>query len=103
MKLYAASASLDGDEEDIMWLCALFPSPPHLCAVVRHADLTRGEETVRFTRCVGRELRVFWVQDVTPDQAAAITEACEPIRRWSTGAFVAAVGRALGVEVHRVQ
>ena len=102
MKLYAAGASLD-DEEQIMWLSALLPSPPHLRAVLVHPDLTHGEETVRFIRCVGRELWVFWVPDVTEDQAAAITAACEPIRRWSVEEFSKAVGRALGAKVQRLQ
>jgi len=56
-----------------MWLSALFASPPYLCAVVQHPDLTHGEETVQFIRCVGRELWVFWVPDVTEEQALAIT------------------------------
>jgi len=103
MKLYAAGASLDGDEEAIMWLSALLPSPPHLRAVVEDPDLTHGEETVRFIRCVGRELCVFWVPDVTEEQAAAITAACEPIRKWSVEAFATAVGRALDAEVQRLQ
>jgi hypothetical protein len=103
MKLYAAGASID-DEEEIMWLSALFESPPHLRAVVQHPDLTHGEETVRFIRCVGRELWVFWVPDVTEQLAAAITATCEPIRKWSTEAFIAAVARTLpGARVTRLQ
>jgi hypothetical protein len=102
MKLYAAGASLD-DEEAIMWLSALLPSPPHLCAVVQHPGLTHGEETVRFIRCVGREIWVYWVPDVTEEQAAAITAACEPIKRWSVEAFSKAAGRALGAKVQRMQ
>jgi len=102
LQIYAAGVPLD-DEEQIIWLSALFPSPPHLRAVVQHPDLTHGEETVRFIRCVGRELWVFWVPDVTEEQAAAITAACEPISKWSVGAFAAAVGRAIGAPVHRLQ
>jgi hypothetical protein len=40
---------------------------------------------------------------VTEEQAAAITAASEPIRRWSVEAFSKAVGRALSVKVERLQ
>jgi len=104
LKIYAAGAPLD-DEEAIMYLCALLPSPNYLCAVVEPPDPAQDpeQESVRFVRCLGRDLWVFWVPDVSSDQAAAITAACEPIRRWSVEAFTAAVGRALGARVTRVQ
>jgi hypothetical protein len=95
-----------GDEEAIMFLYASLPSPAYVCAIVEHpaSGHPSGEtETVRFARCVGRELCVFWVPDVTCQQTAAITAACESIRTWSVGAFTAAVSRALGANVVRVQ
>jgi hypothetical protein len=106
LKIYVAAASLD-DEEAIMLLSALLPGPGYLCAIVETPaplnSLDEGTETVRFVRCVGRELYVFWVPNVTPEQAATITAACEPIKKWSTEVFVAAVSRALTAEVVRVQ
>jgi hypothetical protein len=106
LRIYAAGAPLD-DEEAIMWLSALLPSPVYLRAIVEPPTSTHRleEETdsVRFVRCVGRELYVFWVPDVTTPQAAAITAACEPIRKWSVEAFTAAVGRALNAKVLRMQ
>jgi hypothetical protein len=102
LRLYVASAPVN-DDEAIMWLSALLPSPAYLCAVVEYPAIAGGEETVRFVRCVGRELCVFWVPDVTPDQAAAITAACESIGNWSAEAFTAAVGRALCAEIQRLQ
>ena len=106
LKLYVARAPL-GDEEAIMLVCALIPSPAYLCATVEHPGLAddseRGAETVHFLRCVGQEIRVFWVPRVTEAQAAAIRVACERIKQWSVEAFTAAVGRALGAKVQRLQ
>jgi hypothetical protein len=102
VRLYLASAPLN-DDEAIMCLSALLPSPAYLCAVVELPPIARGEEVARFVRCVGRELCVFWVPDVTPDQAAAITAECNAITNWSAEAFTAAVGRALGADVSRLQ
>jgi hypothetical protein len=106
LNLYVASAPAD-DDEAIMLICALIPSPGYLCATVEHAasatDPDDDTETVHFLRRVGREIRVFWVPDVTEAQPAAIRAACEPIRKWSIEAFIAAVGRALGGKVERLQ
>lgn len=106
MKLYVASAPLD-DEEAIMLICALIPGPACVCATVEHVRLAEHSdeetETVHFLRCVGQEIRVFWVPDVTESEAAAIRVTCEPINRWTVEAFTAAVSRALGAEVLRVQ
>jgi len=90
-----------------MLICALISSPAYLCATVEHAasakDSDDDTETVHFLRCVGQEIRVFWVPDVTEAQAAAIRIACQPIRSWSVDAFAATVGRALDTEVQRLQ
>src|SRR5258708_31567348 len=102
LSIYVASAPAN-DEESVMYLCACLPAPAYLRAIVEHPAPARGEETVRFVRCVGRELCVFWLPDVTDEEAAAIAAACEPIGRWSVEAFTAAVGRALGATVRRLQ
>jgi hypothetical protein len=64
-----------------MYLCALLPSPTYVCAIVEHPasthTLEERTELVRFVRCVGRDLWVFWMPDVSPEQAAATTAACE--------------------------
>ena len=88
-----------------MLLSVLFESPAYLRAVIApaaHAQVS-PDETVRFARCVGRELYVFWVPNVTEEQAAAITTACRRIKTWSIEAFTAAVGRALDAKVQRLQ
>lgn len=106
VKLYVARAPVD-DDESIMLICALIPSPAYLCATVEHAapgdNLDEETETVHYLRCVGGEIAVFWVPDLTEAQAAAIRVACEPIRSWSVEAFTAAVGRALDAKVQRLQ
>ena len=106
LNLYVASAPAD-DDEAIMLICALIPSPAYLCATVEHAasakDSDDGTETVHFLRRVGQEIRVFWVRDVTSEQAVAITAACKRISRWSVDAFTTAVSGALGARVTRVQ
>ena len=106
LNLYVASAPAD-DDDAIMFICALIPSPAYLCATVEHAasstDLDEETETVHFLRQVGREIVVFWVPDVTHARPAAIRAACEPIKKWSVQAFTAAVGRALDVKVQRLQ
>lgn len=56
-----------------------------------------------FLRCVGEEIRVFWVPGVTEAQVAAIRARCKMIKKWSVEAFTAAVGRALAAVVQRVQ
>jgi hypothetical protein len=107
-RVYVASAPLDY-EEAVMLLLALLPSPPSLRAIMEHPARTQapaeGSETVRFVRCVGRgrEISIFWVPDLTAQQAAAIAATCEPIRKWSVEAFISAVSRALGTEVKRLQ
>jgi hypothetical protein len=104
LNIYAAGAPLD-DQEQIMTLCGLLPSPPYLRAVIERPARTQGsqDEAVRFVRCIGRELCVFWVPHVTEVEAAAITAACARIRKWSIEAFIGAVSRALGAKVQRLQ
>jgi len=73
LKIYAAGAPLE-DEDAIMLLSALVPSPAYLCAIVEHSasphTLEDETETVRYVRCIGGDIIVFWVPDLTLEQAA---------------------------------
>lgn len=43
MKVYAAAAPI-GDDEAIMLICALIPSPAYVCATVEHCPPTDDPE-----------------------------------------------------------
>ena len=108
IKIYEACAMLN-DEKAMQALLAPVPNSEGLRRVLKPGHSMRTQiywkETSKahYVLCDGKEVRLWTVTDVTLQQAATIAAKCDDIKEWDAEQFHAAVSRALGGEVTRIQ